>query len=195
MVEWAVFREELKQNEEVKCFDKNRSNRTSTQNMAKENTSVSRVNGKPSSSSVWKTSGACHRAGPTTFVVVNVVVLNTGTRPKSTRRAFLSSSTRTLHYRWWSMPGAGKKMSTHTARMSAWIMEGDCSCRYLSPSAAPWIWHLWINIKKYAIWSTVKIYQFQNIRVFFPFDKIERVSIWIVGQYNGSWVRGIIAEA
>ena len=72
-------------------------NRTSTVNMEKEKMSVLSVNGKLSSSSVRKTSGACHRAGPTTFVVVKVVVLSTGTNAKSTRRAFPSSSIKTLH--------------------------------------------------------------------------------------------------
>jgi hypothetical protein len=33
------------------------------------------------------------------LVVVNVVELNTGTKAKSTKRAFSSSSTSTLHYR------------------------------------------------------------------------------------------------
>jgi hypothetical protein len=51
------------------------------------------VDGKRSSS-IEKTYGACHRAGPTTLVVVKVVVLKTGTNAKSTKHV----STRTLHY-------------------------------------------------------------------------------------------------
>ena len=62
--------------------------------MEKENISVLNVKGE--ASSVRKTSGACHRAGSTTLVVVKVVVLDKHDT-KSTRYVFSSSSTKTLH--------------------------------------------------------------------------------------------------
>lgn len=115
---------------------------TSIANIAKENISVSRVNGRRSSSSVRKTSGACQRAGPTTLVVVNVVLLKTGTNPKSTRHGFLLSSIRTLHF-WvgnlFSINASDVLVeSLRTARISAWTIGGFWWCRYSSPLAAPW---------------------------------------------------------
>jgi hypothetical protein len=72
-------------------------NQTSTVDMEKEKMSALSVNGKLSSSSVRKTSRACHRAGLTTLVVVKAVVLNIGTKAKATRCAFPSSSIKMLH--------------------------------------------------------------------------------------------------
>ena len=98
MIEWAIFCEKLTQSRgehtersgELQC-----AKLTSTANIENEKTSILRVNGKRSSS-VRKTSRACHRTGPTTLVVVKVVVLNTVTNAKSTRRALFPSSTKTL---------------------------------------------------------------------------------------------------
>jgi len=99
VTERTIFRHQLEEkHEEGIQLGASMQERTSIVYIAKEKTSVSRVNGSLSSSSVKKTSGACQRAGPTTFVVVNVVVLKTGTKPKSTKRG-LPFSISTLHYR------------------------------------------------------------------------------------------------